>query len=138
MADRDRIGRPRGGEGHAWADLEDLPEPVVEEAGETVSVGLVGLGEQPVEDSQLLIPQIAGSFDVEAVLGLDPIDLGADVSPSGSEQAFVGGCREVEASISSEQRHGEVVAGTVARHQYKIYLYFKFRRPRPAAVTGGI
>jgi len=112
---------------HARADLENFSQPVVEEAGETVSVGLVGLGEQPIENTQLLVAQIAGCFDVEAVLRLDPVDLGAEMSAGGVEQAFVGCRREVVASISSQQRHGEVVSGMGRLCQFPPRARLRFR-----------
>ncbi len=59
-------------------------------------MGLEGLGEQPVEDPQLLVPKVTGCFDVEAVLSLDPVDLGTEGSTSGVEQVVdglrLGGC----------------------------------------------
>ena len=53
VADRDRVGRPGGGEGHPRADLEDRAVAAVEEAGVAVVLRLEGLGQQPVEDAQI-------------------------------------------------------------------------------------
>ena len=79
---------------------------------------LESLGEQPVEYKQFIVPQISGCFDVEAVLGLDLFDIRVDVSPGGVKQAVVSCRGEVEASISSEQRHGEVVSGMSRLRQF--------------------
>jgi len=83
-----------------------------------------------------VLVKLSGGFNVKAVLRYDCGVLGRSrATYGGKELSYLRGWQVVR-SKSSEQRHGEVVAGTIARCQYKIHL--KFHRPNPLAVAGGI
>jgi hypothetical protein len=81
----DRVGRPRGGEAHPRADLEDRASRRVEEAQRPAALGLEGLGEQPPQHLLICGGQRPIKLDVEAVLGVDGLDLGL-TPPGGVEQ----------------------------------------------------
>ncbi len=108
-ADRDRVGRPGGGEGHPRTDLED--GAVAETAGVAEVLRLEGLGQQPVEDAELLWPEVAVRVDVEAELALDTGGAVAEDPAGGFEQSVAGGGGERRRAVAADQRHGEVVSG---------------------------
>ncbi len=80
VADRDGIGGPGGGEVHPRSDLEH-EAGCIQKTRPTEALRLEGLAEQPGERPELGVAQLAGGVDVEAVLGLEVLDVGCDTLP---------------------------------------------------------